>query len=156
MGSAAVLVANRGEIAVRVLQAATEAGLRTVAVYAADEAAARHVQLADEAEPLGGSGPAAYLDAEAVVTAARRSGCELVHPGYGFLSEDAEFAARCADAGLRFVGPSPEVLGLFGDKARARARSRSASGCRSSRARRGPRRCPMPPSSSPGSALRAR
>ncbi|WP_371530498.1 carbamoyl-phosphate synthase large subunit [Streptomyces sp. NBC_01283] len=121
MGSAAVLVANRGEIAVRLLQAAAEAGLRTVAVYADDDAAARHVQLADEAKPLGGTGPAAYLDADAVLAAARRSGCELVHPGYGFLSEDADFAERCAEAGLRFVGPSPEVLGLFGDKARARA-----------------------------------
>lgn len=121
MGSAAVLVANRGEIAVRVLQAAAEAGLRTVAVYADDDASARHVQLADESQPLGGTGPAAYLDADAVLAAARRSGCELVHPGYGFLSEDAEFAGRCARAGLRFVGPSPEVLGLFGDKARARA-----------------------------------
>ncbi|MGW7077906.1 carboxyl transferase domain-containing protein [Streptomyces sp. NPDC054866] len=121
MGSAAVLVANRGEIAVRILQAAAEAGLRTVAVYADDDAAARHVQLADEAQPLGGTGPAAYLDADAVLAAALRSGCELVHPGYGFLSEDAVFAGRCAEAGLRFVGPSPEVLGLFGDKARARA-----------------------------------
>ncbi|MFE6158335.1 carboxyl transferase domain-containing protein [Streptomyces sp. NPDC056486] len=121
MGSAAVLVANRGEIAVRVLQAAAEVGLRTVAVYAEDDAAARHVQLADEAQPLGGTGPAAYLDADAVLAAARRSGCELVHPGYGFLSEDADFAARCAETGLRFVGPSPEVLRLFGDKARARA-----------------------------------
>ncbi|MFG2651878.1 carboxyl transferase domain-containing protein [Streptomyces sp. NPDC048436] len=121
MGSAAVLVANRGEIAVRVLQAAAEDGLRTVAVYAQDDAAARHVQLADEAHPLGGVGPAAYLDADAVLAVARRSSCELVHPGYGFLSEDAHFAARCAQAGLRFVGPSPEVLGLFGDKARARA-----------------------------------
>ncbi|MGW7088441.1 carboxyl transferase domain-containing protein [Streptomyces sp. NPDC054871] len=121
MGSAAVLVANRGEIAVRILQAAAEAGLRTVAVYADDDAAARHVQLADEAQPLGGTGPAAYLDADAVLAAALRSGCELVHPGYGFLSEDAAFAGRCAEAGLRFVGPSPEVLGLFGDKARARA-----------------------------------
>jgi acetyl/propionyl-CoA carboxylase alpha subunit len=121
MGSAAVLVANRGEIAVRVLQAAAEAGLRTVAVYAEDDATARHVQLADEAHALGGVGPAAYLDADSVLAVARRSACELVHPGYGFLSEDAEFAARCAQAGLRFVGPSPEVLGLFGDKARARA-----------------------------------
>ncbi|MEV8318582.1 carboxyl transferase domain-containing protein [Streptomyces sp. NPDC059900] len=120
MGSAAVLVANRGEIAVRVMQAAAEAGLRTVAVYAEDDSGARHVQLADEAQPLGGTGPGAYLDADAVLAAARRSGCELVHPGYGFLSEDADFAARCAQAGLRFVGPSPEVLGLFGDKARAR------------------------------------
>lgn len=121
MGSAAVLVANRGEIAVRILQAAADAGLRTVAVYAEDDATARHVQLADEAQPLAGSGPSVYLDADAVLAAARRSGCELVHPGYGFLSEDADFAARCAKAGLRFVGPSPDVLGLFGDKARARA-----------------------------------
>lgn len=121
MGSAAVLVANRGEIAVRILQAAADAGLRTVAVYAEDDATARHVQLADEAQPLAGSGPSAYLDADAVLAAARRSGCALVHPGYGFLSEDADFAARCAEAGLRFVGPSPDVLGLFGDKARARA-----------------------------------
>ncbi|GAA3145806.1 carboxyl transferase domain-containing protein [Streptomyces rectiviolaceus] len=121
MGSAAVLVANRGEIAVRVLRAAADAGLRTVAVYAQDDADARHVQLADETQPLGGTGPTAYLDADAVLAAARRSGCALVHPGYGFLSEDADFAARCARAGLRFVGPSPEVLGLFGDKARARA-----------------------------------
>lgn len=121
MGSAAVLVANRGEIAVRVLRAAADAGLRTVAVYAQDDATARHVQLADEAQPLAVSGPSAYLDADAVLAVARRSGCELVHPGYGFLSEDADFAARCAEAGLRFVGPSPEVLGLFGDKARARA-----------------------------------
>lgn len=125
MGSAAVLVANRGEIAVRILQAAADAGLRTVAVYAEDDATARHVQLADEAQPLAGSGPSAYLDADAVLAAARRSGCELVHPGYGFLSEDADFAARCAKAGLRFVGPSPDVLGLFGDKARARALAQS-------------------------------
>lgn len=125
MGSAAVLVANRGEIAVRILQAAADAGLRTVAVYAEDDATARHVHLADEAQPLAGSGPSAYLDADAVLAAARRSGCELVHPGYGFLSEDADFAARCAKAGLRFVGPSPDVLGLFGDKARARALAQS-------------------------------
>lgn len=124
MGSATVLVANRGEIAVRILQAAADAGLRTVAVYAEDDATARHVQLADDAQPLAGSGPSAYLDADAVLAAARRSGCELVHPGYGFLSENADFAARCAEAGLRFVGPSPDVLGLFGDKARARALAR--------------------------------
>ncbi|MFF0021882.1 carboxyl transferase domain-containing protein [Streptomyces sp. NPDC005496] len=114
MGSAAVLVANRGEIAVRVLRAAAEAGLRTVAVYAPDDDL--HVRHADEAVPLGGSG---YLDADAVLAAAR--GCDFLHPGYGFLSEDAEFAARCLASGVRFVGPSPEVLALFGDKARARA-----------------------------------
>ncbi|WP_405809837.1 biotin/lipoyl-binding protein [Streptomyces sp. NBC_00210] len=120
MGSAAVLVANRGEVAVRVLRAAAEAGMRTAAVYAQDDAASPHVQLADEAVPLPGSGPAAYLDGDAVLAAARRAQCALLHPGYGFLSEDAGFAARCAEAGIGFVGPSPEVLGLFGDKARAR------------------------------------
>ncbi|MGD6747124.1 carboxyl transferase domain-containing protein [Streptomyces sp. BH106] len=116
MGSAAVLVANRGEIAVRVLRAAAELGLRTVAVHEPGDEA--HLHLADEAVPLAAGG---YLDAEALVAAARRSGCTYLHPGYGFLSESAAFARRCADAGLTFVGPSPEVLDLFGDKARARA-----------------------------------
>ncbi|MHC5257995.1 acetyl-CoA carboxylase family protein [Streptomyces sp. UC4497] len=116
MGSAAVLVANRGEIAVRVLRAAAELGLRTVAVHEPGDEA--HLHLADEAVPLAAGG---YLDAEALVAAARRSGCTYLHPGYGFLSESAELARRCADAGLTFVGPSPEVLDLFGDKARARA-----------------------------------
>ncbi|MFJ8948771.1 carboxyl transferase domain-containing protein [Streptomyces sp. NPDC102381] len=116
MGSAAVLVANRGEIAVRVLRAAAELGLRTVAVHEPGDEA--HLHLADEAVPLAAGG---YLDAEALVAAARRSGCTYLHPGYGFLSESAAFARRCAGAGLTFVGPSPEVLDLFGDKARARA-----------------------------------
>ncbi|MFD7707171.1 carboxyl transferase domain-containing protein [Streptomyces sp. NPDC059785] len=114
MGSAAVLVANRGEIAVRVLRAAAGAGLRTVAVYAPDDDP--HVRYADEAVPLGEAG---YLDVDAVLAAAR--GCDFLHPGYGFLSEDAGFARRCLAQGVRFVGPSPEVLELFGDKARARA-----------------------------------
>ncbi|WP_328634292.1 carboxyl transferase domain-containing protein [Streptomyces sp. NBC_00356] len=116
MGSAAVLVANRGEIAVRVLRAAAELGLRTVAVHEPGDEA--HLHLADEAVSLAAGG---YLDAEALVAAARRSGCTYLHPGYGFLSESAAFARRCAGAGLTFVGPSPEVLDLFGDKARARA-----------------------------------
>ncbi|MFI8189417.1 carboxyl transferase domain-containing protein [Streptomyces sp. NPDC085946] len=114
MGSAAVLVANRGEIAVRVLRAAAEAGLRTVAVYADGDDA--HVRQADEAVPVSG-----YLDAEAVLAAARRTGCGFLHPGYGFLSEDADFARRCADAGITFVGPPAAVLEVLGDKARARA-----------------------------------
>ncbi|MER7396710.1 carboxyl transferase domain-containing protein [Streptomyces sp. NPDC000151] len=124
MGSA-VLVANRGEIAVRVVRAAAAAGLRSVAVYAEDDAAAPHVRLADEAHPLPGSGPAAYLDGAALLAVAREADCAYVHPGYGFLSEDAGFARACAEAGTVFVGPSPEVLGLFGDKARARALAQS-------------------------------
>ncbi|MFJ9173297.1 carboxyl transferase domain-containing protein [Streptomyces sp. NPDC102360] len=116
MGSAAVLVANRGEIAVRVLRAAAELGLRTVAVHEPGDEA--HLHLADEAVPLAAGG---YLDAEPLVAAARRAGCTYLHPGYGFLSESAALARRCADAGVTFVGPSPEVLDLFGDKARARA-----------------------------------
>ncbi|MGW0928862.1 carboxyl transferase domain-containing protein [Streptomyces sp. NPDC002644] len=114
MGSAAVLVANRGEIAVRVLRAASELGWRTVAAYAEGDEA--HLGAADEAVPV----PGGYLDAAGLVAAALRTGCGFVHPGYGFLSEDAEFARRCAAAGLVFVGPSPEVLEVFGDKARAR------------------------------------
>ncbi|MFE7958932.1 carboxyl transferase domain-containing protein [Streptomyces sp. NPDC057413] len=114
MGSAAVLVANRGEIAVRVLRAAREAGLRTVAVYAPGDDA--HVGQADEAVPLAGG----YLDADALVEAARRTACGFVHPGYGFLSEDADFAERCAEAGIRFVGPTARTLRLLGDKVRAR------------------------------------
>ncbi|GGL86637.1 pyruvate carboxylase [Streptomyces fumigatiscleroticus] len=113
MGSAAVLVANRGEIAVRVLRAAAEAGMRTVAVHAEGDDA--HVRAADEAVPVSG-----YRDAEALLAAARRTGCGFLHPGYGFLSEDAGFARRCAEAGVTFAGPSPEVLEIFGDKARAR------------------------------------
>ena len=116
-----VLVANRGEIAVRVLRAARELGLRTVAVHPRDDAAAMHVALADGAHELPGAGPAAYLDQDAVVAAAQASGATLLHPGYGFLSENSGFAARCAAEGLRFVGPSPEVLALFGDKVVARA-----------------------------------
>ena len=113
MGSAAVLVANRGEVAVRVLRAASEAGLRSVAVYVEGDDA--HTRLADEAVPLSG-----YLDGDALLAAARSTGCGFLHPGYGFLSEDADFARRCPEAGITFVGPTPEVLAVFGDKARAR------------------------------------
>ncbi|MER5450730.1 carboxyl transferase domain-containing protein [Streptomyces sp. NPDC002764] len=113
MGAAAVLVANRGEIAVRVLRAAAEAGLRTVAVY--EEGDTAHTRPADEAVPLSG-----YLHGDALLAAARATGCDFLHPGYGFLSEDAGFARRCGQAGIVFVGPSPEVLDVFGDKRRAR------------------------------------
>ncbi|WP_433502568.1 carboxyl transferase domain-containing protein [Pseudonocardia halophobica] len=116
-----LLVANRGEIAVRLVRAARELGLRTIAVYAPEDAAAPHVTLADEAHEIPG-----YLDQEAIVGVARDAGATLVHPGYGFLSENASFARLCADHGLTFVGPRPELLDLFGDKVRARATAREA------------------------------
>jgi len=114
-----LLIANRGEIAMRLVRAARDLGLQTVAVYATDDAASPHHGLADEAVALDGAGARAYLDIAAVVAAARGTGCDAVHPGYGFLSEREDFAAACAEAGLVFVGPQVEHLGLFGDKSRA-------------------------------------
>jgi len=116
-----VLIANRGEIAVRLVRALRDLGLASVAVHARDDADALHVQLADTAIALDATGPSAYLDGAALIAIARAEGCDAVHPGYGFLSERADFAQACADAGLRFIGPTPEQLALFGDKARARA-----------------------------------
>lgn len=120
-----VLVANRGEIALRLLRGAQDLGLEAVAVHAADEPDPPQSRFAQSAATLPGSGPAAYLDAQALVSAAVAQGCDAVHPGYGFLSESAGFARACADAGLVFVGPTPAQLAQFGDKARARALARS-------------------------------
>ncbi|HEY4939990.1 MAG TPA: carboxyl transferase domain-containing protein [Rhizomicrobium sp.] len=116
-----ILIANRGEIAVRIARAAKDLGLRSVAVYSDDDAASAHVKAADGAHALGSSGPAAYLDIARVIAAAKSAHCEAVHPGYGFLSENALFAEACDKVGLHFIGPSPHVLSIFGDKARARA-----------------------------------
>ncbi len=116
-----LLVANRGEIAIRVLRAASELGMRTVAVHSEDDAAALHIRRADAVHALVGVGPAAYLDVAGMIAAARDSHCDAIHPGYGFLAERADFASRCAAAGLVFVGPPPELLEIFGDKVRARA-----------------------------------
>jgi acetyl/propionyl-CoA carboxylase alpha subunit len=115
-----LLIANRGEIALRIIRTATELELGTVAVYAEDDADSPHVHAADEAVGLPGAGPSAYLDHAAILAAAKNSGAEMIHPGYGFLSEQSEFARACASAGLTFVGPDAAALDLFGDKSAAR------------------------------------
>ena len=116
-----VLIANRGEIALRIVRALHDLGIASVAVYADDDAASPHVAAASEAVALGATGPAAYLDGARIIAIAQAQGCDAVHPGYGFLSERADFAQACADAGLRFIGPTVGQLVLFGDKAQARA-----------------------------------
>ncbi|MGN2634711.1 urea carboxylase [Nocardia takedensis] len=122
-----VLVANRGEIACRILRSARELGLKTVAVYSAADAGAAHVEFADVAVAVGPSAAAeSYLRADRVIEAALSSGAGAIHPGYGFLSENAEFATAVAAAGIAFVGPTPEQLRIFGDKHTARAAAAAA------------------------------
>jgi pyruvate carboxylase len=116
-----VLIANRGEIAIRLARGIAEAGLQSAAVFSEDDALSLHTRKADAVVPLKGAGPAAYLDVDQIVAAALSAGCQAIHPGYGFLSENASFATACEAAGLVFVGPAPATLALFGDKARARA-----------------------------------
>ncbi len=118
-----LLVANRSEIAIRIMRAATELGLRTVAIYAEEDRFSMHRFKADEAYRVGeGKGPVgAYLDIEGIVALAKEKGVDIIHPGYGFLSENAKFAAACRAAGIEFVGPRAELLDLMGDKVAARA-----------------------------------
>src|SRR5882762_2202712 len=106
-----VLIANRGEIAVRVARTAKRLGMRVIAVYSEADAAALHVRVADEAYPIGPP-PAreSYLVIEKLIEAARLSGAECIHPGYGFLSENAQFAEACVAAGIAFVGPPPSAI----------------------------------------------
>ncbi|MXY57350.1 MAG: HlyD family efflux transporter periplasmic adaptor subunit [Gammaproteobacteria bacterium] len=115
-----LLIANRGEIAVRIHRTAREMAIDTVGVHPADDRESLHVRTVDESVELAGTGAAAYLDIEQIVDIARDRGCDAIHPGYGFLAENAEFALACEAAGIAFVGPSAEVLRLFGDKVRAR------------------------------------
>ncbi|HVY68452.1 MAG TPA: pyruvate carboxylase [Verrucomicrobiae bacterium] len=122
-GPKKLLVANRSEIALRVFRAATELGLRTVAIYAQEDRLSVHRFKADEAYLIGvGKGPVgAYLDIPGIVALAKEKGVDMIHPGYGFLSENAAFARACAEAGITFVGPRPELLDMMGDKTTARA-----------------------------------
>ena len=116
-----VLIANRGEIALRVIRSARESGYRTVAVYSSAEALARHVQEADQAVCIGEPLPAqSSLCIPALIDAAGKTGADAVHPGYGFLAENEDFALACRDAGLVFIGPSPEAIRALGNKALAK------------------------------------
>ena len=113
---AKILIANRGEIACRVARTARRLGIRTVAVYTDHDRDALHTKVADEALRIE-----SYLDIEAVLRAARASGAKAIHPGYGFLSENEDFAEACKKAGVVFIGPTPEAIAAMGDKARAKA-----------------------------------
>src|ERR1700675_4596274 len=122
-----ILIANRGEIAVRIIAGAREMGIAAVAVYSDVDRAALHVRKSDEAYSIGPA-PAAesYLRMDKIIDVAKRSGAEAIHPGYGFLSENAKFAQACADAGIKFIGPTPQSMNLMGSKTRARQQMEKA------------------------------
>src|SRR5437016_5915895 len=116
-----ILIANRGEIACRVMRTAKRMGIRTVAVYSDADREALHVRLADEARRIGPAQAAeSYLNKDAILAAAKKSGVEAIHPGYGFLSENEDFAAACKAAGVVFIGPTPEAIAAMGDKSAAK------------------------------------
>ena len=116
-----ILIANRGEIAVRIFRACREMNIQPVVVYSQGDADALHVQLAEEAYCIGPARSAdSYLNMNAILTVAKQTGCDALHPGYGFLSENADFADACAQAGITFIGPSGDVIRNMGNKAAAR------------------------------------
>ncbi|RMF14709.1 MAG: ATP-grasp domain-containing protein [Gammaproteobacteria bacterium] len=122
-----ILVANRGEIACRIMRTAHKLGLRTIAIYAEPDAQAPHVRMADEAWPIEGPSPTgAYLNMDAILEVAEKAGAHAIHPGYGFLSENADFARRVIKAGIRFVGPRPDAIEQMGDKSTAKAAMEAA------------------------------
>ena len=116
-----ILIANRGEIAMRIMRTCRAMGIETVAVYSDVDCNALHVRMADQAVPIGGSASReSYLNIGAILSAARRAGADAIHPGYGFLAENAEFAAACEDARIVFVGPTSSVIRSMGSKSGAR------------------------------------
>ncbi|MFZ9437177.1 MAG: biotin carboxylase N-terminal domain-containing protein, partial [Opitutales bacterium] len=122
-----ILIANRGEIALRVIRACRELGIKTVAVYSQADEQSLHVQLADEAVCIG-AGPSkdSYLREDRIISAAEITNVDAIHPGYGFLSERAGFAEKCAAANIKFIGPRPEAIRMMGDKAMARQTAAAA------------------------------
>jgi len=124
-----ILIANRGEIAVRVIRACREMGIRSVAVYSDVDRASLHVRKADEAHHIGAASAAeSYLNIPKLLEVAKRSGAEAIHPGYGFLSENPHFAQACADAGVKFIGPTAAAMEAMGSKTRARQAMADAGG----------------------------
>src|SRR5947208_2766203 len=122
-----ILIANRGEIALRVIRTLREMGIRSVAIYSDVDRAALHVRKADEAAHVGPPPSAeSYLNFEHILAAARRHGADAIHPGYGFLSENARFAQACEEAGIAFIGPSPASIALMGSKTEARRVAKAA------------------------------
>ena len=122
-----ILIANRGEIALRVMRSCYEMGIRSVAVYSTADRTSRHVLFANEAECIGGAASSdSYLNIDHIIEAAKKHNVDAIHPGYGFLSENAEFARRCEAEGIIFIGPHPETMETMGDKISARKKMKEA------------------------------